>query len=71
MDQKIVFIISKEEEGGYSARAVDYPIFTQGDTFEEVRANILDAIECHFEDEIEQNQQINIDLNYQETLLHA
>jgi len=46
----ISFLAAKEEEG-YSAKAIGFPIFTQGDTFEELQNHIKEALELHFEDE--------------------
>jgi hypothetical protein len=47
---EIVFDVVREEDGGYSAKAVGQPIFTQGDTWEELRTMALDAVKCHFEE---------------------
>jgi len=46
----IQFLIQKVREDGYIAKAVDESIFTEGDTIEEIKRNISEAIECHFED---------------------
>lgn len=46
--EEILFYIEDEIDGGYTASAVNYSIFTQGDTIEELRANISDAVKCHF-----------------------
>ena len=46
----VIFKASEEDAGGYSAAAEGYPIFTQGDTFEELKHNVIDAIQCHFGD---------------------
>jgi len=35
--------------GGFDARALEYSIFTQGETVEEVRKNIIDTLSCHFD----------------------
>ncbi len=43
------FLIKEAEEGGFTARALDYDIFTDGDTVEELRENIKDAVLCHFD----------------------
>lgn len=43
----VIFKVQKEEEG-FSAHAVSLPIFTQGDTLEELVANIKDSLACHF-----------------------
>lgn len=46
--RELVFEVTEEEEGGYSAAAVGEHIFTQGDTWEELEAMVLDATRCHF-----------------------
>ncbi len=47
------FFIKKEEDGGYSAQAIGFSIYTQGETLDETVSNIQEAVECHFgEDEI-------------------
>ncbi len=49
----IQFFIQKAEEGGYTASAVGYSIYTQGETLDETVHNIKEAVECHFgEDEM-------------------
>jgi predicted RNase H-like HicB family nuclease len=47
--KEIIFIVSESEEGGYEAKALDFPIFTQGETIEELKEMIKDAVKCHFE----------------------
>lgn len=51
MDNEIIFIIEESLEGGYEARAVGHSIFTEGDTVEELKQNIIEAVSCHFEEE--------------------
>jgi len=48
--KEIIFIVEESKEGGYEAKALDYPIFTEGDTIEKLKENIKEAIHCHFED---------------------
>ncbi|MBX2914065.1 MAG: 2-oxoisovalerate dehydrogenase [Cyclobacteriaceae bacterium] len=48
--EEIKFIIQPSAEGGFEARALEYSIFTEGETLEEVKENISEAIKCHFED---------------------
>ena len=51
---EIIFEVSQDEvDGGYSASAVGYGIHTQGETVEEVRANVRDAVECYFDEGME------------------
>lgn len=47
---KLVFEITQEEDGGFCAAAVGEGIFTQGDTWEELRAMVLDATKVYFYD---------------------
>jgi hypothetical protein len=47
--QEIIFMVEEDPEGGYNARALGQSIYTQGDTFEELRNNIRAALECHFD----------------------
>jgi predicted RNase H-like HicB family nuclease len=47
---EIIFEVRDAEEGGYYARALGASIFTQADTWEELRANVLEATALHFED---------------------
>ena len=46
---ELIFEIRDAEEGGYYARALGHSIFTQAETWEELRANVLEAVTVHFE----------------------
>jgi len=45
---EIIFIIENSDEGGYTAKALGYSIFTEGETMDELKENIKDAVKCHF-----------------------
>jgi predicted RNase H-like HicB family nuclease len=47
---EVIFEIRDAEEGGFYARALGYAIFTQGETWEELRGNVVEAVSLHFED---------------------
>jgi predicted RNase H-like HicB family nuclease len=47
---ELIFEIRDAEEGGFCARALGYAIFTEGETWEELRSNVLEAVTLHFED---------------------
>ncbi len=49
-DEVIFFVEEDEIDGGFTARAINYSIFTEGDSYEELKENIIDAVKCHFED---------------------
>ncbi|MBI2906312.1 MAG: type II toxin-antitoxin system HicB family antitoxin [Chloroflexi bacterium] len=52
-------IIVQKDEDGYSAYCPELQgCYTQGDTFEEVMANIKDAIRLHVEDRLASNEPI-------------
>ena len=48
---EIIFDVAESAEGGYEARALGYSIYTQGDTLEELKVMVQDAVRCHFEEE--------------------
>jgi predicted RNase H-like HicB family nuclease len=47
---ELVFEVTEETEGGYSAECLTENIFTQGKTWEELRANVKEATEAYFYD---------------------
>ncbi len=47
---ELIFEIRDAEEGGFYARALSQAIFTEGNTWDELRANVLEAVSLHFED---------------------
>jgi hypothetical protein len=47
---EIIFSVEESPEGGYEAQALRYDIFTQGDTLEELREMVREAVRCHFEE---------------------
>ena len=46
---EIIFLVEDAPEGGYVARAASESIFTEADTFDELRDAVRDAVRCHFE----------------------
>jgi hypothetical protein len=46
---EIIFIVDEAPEGGFAARALGVSIFTEGDDLEGLKANVRDAVRCHFE----------------------
>jgi len=53
---EIIFLVEEAPEGGYTAQALGYSIFTEADTWDELKEMVQDAVRCHFED----NQQPQI-----------
>ena len=50
MLNEIIFLIEPAQEGGYTAQALGDSIFTEADTWGELRTAIQDAVRCHFEE---------------------
>jgi len=50
MGMELIFEVRDAEEGGYYARALGHGIFTEAETWEELRANVLEATAAHFEE---------------------
>ena len=48
--KEVIFMVEEAPEGGYAARALGYSIFTQADSLEDLRKEIVDAIETHFDE---------------------
>mgnify|MGYP000901980083 CR=1 FL=1 len=50
--KEITFEIEEDLiDGGYVAHALEYGITTQADNEKELKAMIVDAVKCHFEDD--------------------
>ena len=47
---EIVFEVTQDAGGGYSAECLTESIFTQGDTWDELRANVREAVEAFYFD---------------------
>lgn len=43
MGSEIIFLVKEAMEGGYQARALGHSIFTEGETWEEIRQAVKDA----------------------------
>lgn len=47
---EIIFMIKDSIDGGFEAQAVGYSIFTEAETMEEIKNNIVEAVDCHFDE---------------------
>jgi len=48
---EIIFEVREDDaDGGYLARALGYSIFTEGSTLDELRRNVKEATDCHFDE---------------------
>ena len=48
-DAEIVFQVREASEGGYTARAIGYSIFTEGDDWEHLKYMMRDAVLYYFD----------------------
>jgi len=46
---EIIFVVEDSDEGGYIAKALGHSIHTEGETLDELKENIKDAVKCHFD----------------------
>ena len=60
---EIIFEVSEDEiDGGYSANALGYGIHTEGETLEELRQNVKEAVECYFDETMKRPKLIRLHL---------
>ena len=53
-DRELIFEVSEDElEGGYTARALGYSIFTEAATIDELRDNVREATDAFFDETME------------------
>ncbi len=68
---EIIFLVEEDPEGGYNAQALGHSIFTEGDTLDEVKKNIFDALRCHYDDEEQIPKIVRLHLVKEEVLSYA
>jgi len=47
---EIVFSVYQETDGGFVAECLSYDIFTQGNSWDELRSNVQEAVNGYFYD---------------------
>lgn len=51
MANEIIFEVREDEaDGGYTASALGFDIFTEADSLDELRKSVRAAVQCHFGD---------------------
>jgi hypothetical protein len=48
---EIIFVVEEAPEGGFTARALGFSIFTEADDLPSLHAQVRDAVRCHFEED--------------------
>lgn len=46
---ELIFEVHEADEGGFWTRSLGTDIFTQGETWDELKKNVREAVACHFE----------------------
>jgi hypothetical protein len=49
MKSEIIFVIEESLEGGFEAKSLGYSIFAEAESTEQLKKNIVEAVNCHFE----------------------
>ena len=65
---EIVFDIIEDPEGGYIAECLSEDIFTQANSWDELRQCVKEATQCHFMDRSDKPQRIRLHLVKDEVL---
>lgn len=48
---EIVFSVTQESDGGFVGECLSHDIFTEGDSWDELRANVQEAVSAYFFDQ--------------------
>lgn len=66
---ELIFEIRDAEEGGYYAKTLGKPIFTQAETWEELKINVKEALATYFDSPEEQPKLVSLHYVRDEILL--
>lgn len=67
---EIIFEVSENEvDGGYSASALGCGIHTQGDSVEDIRRNVREAVDCYLDDTMSRPKLIRLQFVRDEVLV--
>jgi predicted RNase H-like HicB family nuclease len=48
---ELVFTVTQEADGGYVAEGLGFDVFTQGDTWDDLRRNAREVVDAYFFDQ--------------------
>ena len=65
---ELIFLVEEDLEGGYTARALGQSIFTEGETWDELKKKVQEAVACHFEGEAERPTMVRLHLVHDEVV---
>ena len=69
--KELVFEVTQEEDGGFCAECLTENIFTQSDTWDELRENVQEAVRAYFFDQPKTSRRIRLHLVRDEILASA
>ncbi|MEO7445745.1 MAG: 2-oxoisovalerate dehydrogenase E1 subunit beta [Ferruginibacter sp.] len=58
--EEIIFLVEESPEGGYIAKGLGVSIFTEGDTLQDIRTAVKEAVKCHFDDDVKRLIRLHI-----------
>ncbi|MDD2710175.1 MAG: 2-phospho-L-lactate guanylyltransferase [Verrucomicrobiae bacterium] len=68
---ELVFEVTQESDGGFVAECLSESIFTQADTWEELRRNVMEAVKGFYFDQPQKDISIRLHLVRDEVLAHG
>ena len=69
IQEQIIFEVTQETDGGYTAECLTESIFTEADTWENLRKNVWDAVQAYFFDQSEKPSSLRLHLVKDEILI--
>ena len=66
--EELVFVVEETPDGGYMAKALGVSIVTEADDLAALRAQVLDAVRCHFTEEKQRPRLIRLHMVKDEVL---
>ena len=69
-ETEIIFEVSEDEvDGGYTASALGFGIHTEGDSLEELRSNVKEAVDCYFDEAMQRPKMIRLHFVREEVMV--
>lgn len=65
---ELLFLVEDDPEGGFTAHALQESIFVQGESMDEIRQAIREAVACHYEIESDRPPVLRIHYVHDEIL---
>jgi hypothetical protein len=64
--RELLFVAQEVQQCGYIAKAIGASIVTEADTIDELKMMIKDAIQCHYDSEMERPEMIRLRVGSEE-----